>query len=249
MGLRAGWGFDLTVCDVDGRAWDFNSIEIRNRAVTKVPNDKPLLLIGGETCAVYSAISNANHARMSQEEVAERCRYVWKHLGFRSKLYQIQVVAGRYFPHERPHGASSWEETCIRELIRKQGVIKVVGDQCRYGFKSKHRQGEGLDRKRVGFMIHSIGVAQQLRRRRPNQAGYITNRHAIPEGGRTKRTHVHPRELCKAICIGSQNQIRVDRDGHFLTMETENAGATTSEFMKVAIEMEMKLHIVEEDKS
>ena len=35
MGLRAGWSLDLTTCDEDGKSWDFNQLEMRNKAVRK----------------------------------------------------------------------------------------------------------------------------------------------------------------------------------------------------------------------
>ena len=46
MGLRVGWSLDLTTKDTDGRAWDFNVPEMRNRAARLVLKDKPMLLIG-----------------------------------------------------------------------------------------------------------------------------------------------------------------------------------------------------------
>lgn len=35
MGLRAGWGLDLTTNDTDGKPWDFNVIEMRNMRLEK----------------------------------------------------------------------------------------------------------------------------------------------------------------------------------------------------------------------
>ena len=52
MGLRAGWSMDITTNDTDGRAWDFNVAEMRNRAARRVLKDKPLLLIGSQMCTV-----------------------------------------------------------------------------------------------------------------------------------------------------------------------------------------------------
>ena len=66
MGLRAGWGMDLTTQDNDGRPWDFNILEMRNRAARKVLEDKPLLLIGSPMCTVYCTMNNINHAKMPQ---------------------------------------------------------------------------------------------------------------------------------------------------------------------------------------
>ena len=36
MGLRAGWSLDLTTRDHDGKWWNFNDLEMRNRAIRKV---------------------------------------------------------------------------------------------------------------------------------------------------------------------------------------------------------------------
>ena len=95
MGLRAGWSLDLTTQDIDGRAWDFNVLEMRNRAVRRVLTDKPLLLIGSPMCNVYSTMNNINHAHMTPETVKERFAYARKHLEFATKLYQLQMQGGR----------------------------------------------------------------------------------------------------------------------------------------------------------
>ena len=51
MGLRAGWSLHLTTDDDYGRPWDFNCKQMRNVAVRKVLQDKPILLIGSPMCA------------------------------------------------------------------------------------------------------------------------------------------------------------------------------------------------------
>ena len=70
MGLRGGWSLDLTTHDEDGRPWDFNNATMRNRAVRKLPEDQPIVLIGSPMCTEYSAINRLNHCRMTREEVA-----------------------------------------------------------------------------------------------------------------------------------------------------------------------------------
>ena len=243
IGLRAGWSLDLTTPDADGKAWDFNSIEMRNRAIRKVLTDKPLLLIGSPMCTVYSAMNNVNHARMDPDVVKERFRYARKHLEFSTKLYKISADSGHYFLHEHPQGASSWEERCIKELVEKQGVMKVVGDQCMYGLKSDG----GLARKRTGFLTNAVCIAQQLNKRCPNTSGYTVHQHVIFEGGRTKRAQVYPRELCKAICIGLQKQMQADKHGQFLLMEAGCERATSKDFMNASRELAGKYQIVEEN--
>ena len=94
MGLREGWGLDLTTHDEDGRAWDFNHLEMRNRAMRKVLRDRPRLFIGSFTCTAYSIMNNINYARMSSEEVNERIRHARQHLEFCIQLYRL-ILEGR----------------------------------------------------------------------------------------------------------------------------------------------------------
>lgn len=152
MGFRRGCGFDFTTHDPDGRALDFNSEEMCNRAARLVLRDRPMLLIGNLMCTVYSSMNQINHARMSPEEVRSRFQYARKHLECSATLYQMQISAGRYFPHGHPHTVSSWEETCIKPILKQHNLIIVVADQCVYGFKSNDGDYEGPARKRAGFM-------------------------------------------------------------------------------------------------
>ena len=111
------WSLDLTTQDEDGRYWDFTEPEMRNRAARKVLQDKPVLFIGSPMCTVYSTMNHINHAKMPRELVNQRFREARKHLEFCVKLYNLQWEAGRYFLHEHPEGASSWQEHCILKML------------------------------------------------------------------------------------------------------------------------------------
>ena len=52
---------------------------------------------------------------------------------FRSELYRIQAKAGRYFLHEHPAYASSWQTEIIESIMNDDFVIKAACDQCQYG--------------------------------------------------------------------------------------------------------------------
>ena len=183
MGLRAGWGMDVTTQDDDGRAWDFNVLEMRNRAARRVIEDKPLLLIGSPRCRIHSVMNHANHARMGPEIVEARFRHARRHLEFAAKFYKLQVQGGRYLLHEHPESASSWRERSINEVLETEGVMKVIGDQCRYGLRPRDEQGEGAAKEPTGFMKNPPCVAVQLKRSCPNRAGYQVHRHVQVQGG------------------------------------------------------------------
>ena len=124
LGFRAGWCLDLTTCDERGVAWDFNRLEMRNKAAWKLIQDKPRLLIGSFICTTFSTMNNVNYTRMSKEEVKQRMDYGRRHLEFCAGLYDIQWREGRYFLHGHPQAASSWQEDCIRTLMAKKGECR-----------------------------------------------------------------------------------------------------------------------------
>ena len=199
MGLNAGWALDLTTTDAEGRAWDFECVHMRNKAVRMLLQDKPMLLIGSPMCTEYSSWNYINHPRMLVEVVQERFRRTRAHLQFCAKLYALQIQQGRYFLHEHPAGATAWNEKCIQSILGKHGVILVKAEQCQYGLMSTDGLGRGLVRKSIGFMTNAPCIAMQLQRRCPNKIGRRVHRHVTLEGGRTKPAQVYPDGLCRAI--------------------------------------------------
>ena len=139
-GLRAGWSMDITTKDLDGKSWDFNIPEMRNKVARRLLEDKPLLLVGSPTCTIHSGINNINHARMDPSVVKDKFAYARRHLEFAMKLYKLQMQEGRYFLHGHPESASSWEERCAREVLGMKGVSKVIA-QIR-------AEGKGQERRR-----------------------------------------------------------------------------------------------------
>ena len=108
-GLKPGWSLDITTKDADGEPWDFSKRRMRKKAIDKINKDKPLLIIGSPMCTDWSTMMNLNWDKMSPEEWKRRMRAARKHLRFCVKVYQHQVAEGRYFVHEHPYGAKSWQ--------------------------------------------------------------------------------------------------------------------------------------------
>ena len=50
------------------------------------------------------------------------------HIKFVMEHYQLQAAAGRYFLHEHPAQASSWEEDVVRKTASIDDVHVFVGD-------------------------------------------------------------------------------------------------------------------------
>ena len=170
--------------------------------------DKPLVFIGSPMCIEYSAINRLNHCKTTKEEVNGRMAYGRRHLEFCIKLYEIQLHNGRYFLHEHPAEAGSWEELVMKRLMNKDGVQRVVGDQCQYGLKSRDKDGEAPARKRTGFLINAVCVAKRLSKRCPNSPSYQVHRHVVLINVRPKVAQVYLDKLCREICMGIQEQIQ-----------------------------------------
>ena len=58
---------------------------------------------------------------------------VFLFLQFSVEVYWDQISRGKFFLHEHPATASSWDLPCIPELAEHPGVIIVTGDMCRWG--------------------------------------------------------------------------------------------------------------------
>ena len=226
MGLRVGWALDLTTCDEDGRRWDSDQLETRNRAVRKCIKDQPTLLIGSPMCTASSQTNNINHCKMEALEVERRLAHGRKHLEFCAKFYDIQWSAGRYFLHEHPAGAKAWQEPCMVKLLKKHDVTRGVGDQCCYGLTAIEKGKVWLARKATGFMTNAPCVAQQLNKRCPNGKAWQVHEHIRLECGRTKAAQVYPKALCEAICNGLERHLQVDGDGPYLLASVETAAST-----------------------
>ena len=250
MGLHAGWAFDITVADQDGRAWDFNQLEMRNRAIRNLLSDKPTVLIGSPMCTAFCQLNHINFSKMHPEEVRQRIQYGRKHFEFCAKLYQIQHDAGPYFLHGHPVGAGSWQEECIKKILNKDGVVRVVGDQCRYRLVANDGDGVRPAKKSTGFMTNSPCVAAQVNKRCPNNQQDQVHQHEVLINGRAKAAQVYPSGLCKAICNGVRQQFITDRKGQLLLAQLGgNKNIDSAELLNVAREIQSKCKTVEEEDS
>ena len=81
------------------------------------------------------------------------------HLQFVCHLYKELVAGGRFFMHEHPASASSWQERCVAEVLELPRVARAVGDHFKYTQRS--HPGAPL-KKPTGWMSNSEKVLQEL---------------------------------------------------------------------------------------
>ena len=131
--LIPGFALDLTTTDSDGRRWDFDEKAMRERAMKRATDEKPLSLIGSPMCTAFSSWQRINTTLGDKYAVEAKKKRAVMHLEFCVELYREQLKHGRYFLHEHPAHASSWQQEAVAELMGEHGVVSVVGDQCQYG--------------------------------------------------------------------------------------------------------------------
>ena len=102
-------------------------------------------------CTVHSVINNLNHHKMPTAIKAARFDYARNHMKSAAQLYKIQIQGGRYFLHEHPESASSWEEQCIKDVLG----MKRGGEGCG-GSVLLRLEGEGRERNVTSKGIHRI---------------------------------------------------------------------------------------------
>ena len=203
FGLLPGFALDLTTTDPeDSMPWDFNLEHKRVRALEMVRKYKPRLLIGSPMCKAFSILMNLNRRRMGKEKYEEMMRLAISHIEFSITLYREQLNNGRYFLHEHPATAGSWNLPCMKNLLEEKGVMRVVGDMCRFGMTSRDASGEGLVMKPTGYMTNSPFIGEELGIRCTKDHRHI---HLI--GGRARAAEVYPAELCIAILKGLKAQL------------------------------------------
>ena len=97
---------DLTVADHDGRRWDFDEKEMRDRARKKVIEERPMLVVGSSMSTAFSAWQRINNKIRCPVTVAAELKRAKEHLTFCVELYRLQARGGRYFLHEHPAHAT-----------------------------------------------------------------------------------------------------------------------------------------------
>jgi len=132
LGLSAGFALDLTTTDENGDSWDFTKEKMRAKAKQKVRTEEPMLLTGSPSCTAFCTWQALNAAKQGRDEekIAAARAEAEAHLLFVTELYQLQIDAKRYFLHEHPAGASSWQLVCVKRLLSDDRVERVNGDQC-----------------------------------------------------------------------------------------------------------------------
>ena len=81
------------------------------------------------------------------------------HLDFVCQLHAIQHNAGRYFILEHPQSTTSWNEECIRTIMKETIARMILISQCMYGLARKDKGKELPIRKLTKFMTNMLALS------------------------------------------------------------------------------------------
>ena len=127
--------------------------------------DEPLLLTGSPPCNLFSRLQYISWYKLPPEVRKKRMKEALHHLHTACDAYEVQLNAGRYFLHEAPWPASSWNDERVERIASRDDVYTVRGPMCKWGMQATDRrglQGNGYVRKETGWMTNHPGLAELL---------------------------------------------------------------------------------------
>ena len=235
--LRHGTAIDLTETrKSDGKQWDLTNSEHVEDVEKLQDADDPYLLMGCPPCESYSPLLQISESKRDPTVVAEQKKVGKQCLQTAVHFYRRQMLRGRYFVHEHPSKARSYQEDCIVELEKEDGVYSAKSPMCAFDMvldlpPSDPRSGQEntFVFKEGKFLTNSEEIAKEL-------DNYCTNEdpecklekhfHVSLIGGIAMRAQKYPPKMVAAILRGLKRQLK--KDGHLSSLDTDIAGPVPS---------------------
>jgi hypothetical protein len=232
LGLRPGFAVDLTEAKPygpdKGQPWDLLRQEDVEELDRMVDREKPALLIGSPPGDPVSQLLNLTAKKTNKAKNEEEKAKGVQNLRTAIRFYQKQHEANRYFLHEHPAGASSWNDEELIHLQQQPCMYTIDGPMCRWEMETeKHRSGKGHVFRRAKWVTNSKVLAEILEVWSANQAGEPFYRQANLVGGLAAGAAAYPPKLVMAILKGLKQQLLLD--GVLSNLELQTSGPVPSE--------------------
>ena len=224
FGLRPGFAVDLQT------GWDLLLPEHVEALDVLVENEDPFMLTGSPPCDQFSALLAISKSKRDPKVVEANLAKGRHHLETAVRFYRNQMRRGRYFLHEHPKSAKSWQEPCMVDLVATEGVYKVTGPMCRWQMMATDpRDGQtGHVLKETSWVTNSPVLAAILQGICSNKTGSAPwHRHVHLIGGIAAAAAVYPPALVEGVLKGIRQQM-LD-DGHISELELHSAGPVCEE--------------------
>ena len=106
----------------------------------------------------FSSMQNLNLAKMDPDVKQKRFNEAHCLLDFAMMIAQRQMQRFKFFCHEHPQKASSWQRHTVQAVAALPGVMSVTFDQCQVGLKTPVSQ-QPL-RKRTTLLTNSPQIVE-----------------------------------------------------------------------------------------
>ncbi|CAK0899207.1 unnamed protein product [Prorocentrum cordatum] len=224
--LRPGFAADLEELKEDGAPWDLRRPEDVKELERQQERMDPILLTGSPPCEKFSLLRGLSAKFRTDEQEAAEMEEARHHLKVAVDAYWRQLrKPGRYFLHEHPWSARSWNEDIVKELVAHPGVFTVKGPMCRWGMKlTNPRSGqEEFVRKETGWVTNHPGLARRLQGTCSNVDGRAEwHRHITLVGGIARFAKVYPPKLVEAVLEELKDTL--DDVGELSTAQVQQSG-------------------------
>ena len=99
-GMKGGFSLDFAAPDPDGYIWDFSKHECRQKALARIRETRPYMIIRSEECTPFSIIQNLNKAKRNPEVVEAEVSRARIHLTWWCQFCQMHMDRGDIFSTE-----------------------------------------------------------------------------------------------------------------------------------------------------
>ena len=190
-GLRAGESLTLA------SGWDFRDEKARRRAIKKLDETDPYLVILAFPCNVWSNLMNLN-PMTDIEGLREAARVL---VLFAIEVAEHRMKKGRHFLMENPVGSAAWRLPEMVAFLAHPLVRSVVIDQCMFGLMDAYGK---LHKKGTRLVTSMQALVSMMVGRRCDQS----HEHALVIGGGkiTRPSGHYPAKLCQDIVSGALQQ-------------------------------------------
>ena len=154
------------------------------------------------------------------------------HLQLVCKLYKQRAAKGKYYMHEHPAGATSWEEKCVNNIQRTTGGIKIDFGMCMFGLMVPYDNGEmKFARKPTTILTNMPAAKTYLARKCSRDHDHQPLQSSAPGGEGQRRTalaQVYPTKLVHAILRSVIQQKIWDRQGVYMFGSVDASDSPTT---------------------
>ena len=231
LGLRPGFAVDL--CEPkpygpnQGEMWDLDKANDVKELQEMVDFEKPTLLTGSPPCGPFSVLRRLSDYKRDPKVVADERAWGRRHLRTSIRFYRGQYDAGRYFLHEHPDGADSWQDPEMKALQALPGVFTVKGPMCRWDMPITTRGETGVAYKMTRYVTNSPKLAAVLEGQCSNKTGGPFHVHTHLIGGIAWQAAKYPPKMVKAVLQALKEQMVAD--GTLSAIELQVGGPIPSQ--------------------